>query len=52
MSPLAKYYLNNIDDCLEILDSLIHKERNEDIKISNFYKKIYYNDYEYEYTEE
>ena len=49
---LAKYYLNNIDDCLEILDSLIHKERNEDIKISNFYKKIYYNDYEYEYTEE
>ena len=50
---LANYYLNNIDDCLEILDSLIHKERNEDAKISNFFKKkIYYNDYEYEYTEE
>jgi hypothetical protein len=27
---------------LEILDSLIHKERNDDVKTSNFYKKIYY----------
>ena len=50
---LANYFLNNIDDCLEILDSLIHKERSEDVKISNFLKKkIYYNDYEYEYIEE
>ena len=49
---LANYFLNNIDDCLEILDSLIHKERSEDVKITNFFKKIYYNDYEYEYTEE
>ena len=45
---MANYFLNNIDDCLEILDSLIHKERNDDVKTSNFYKKIYYNDYEYE----
>ena len=43
---LANYFLNNIDDSLEILDSLIHKERSEDIKISSFYKKIYYNDFE------
>ena len=48
---LANYFLNNIDDCLEILDSLIHKERNEDVKFSNIVKKYYYDEYEYEYTE-
>ena len=45
---LANYFLNNIDDCLEILDSLIHKERNEDVKFSNIVKKYYYDEYEYE----
>ena len=48
---LANYFLNNIDDCLEILDSLIHKERNEDAKFTNIFKKYYYDEYEYEYTE-
>ena len=46
---MANYFLNNIDDCLEILDSLIHKERNDDIKFTNMFKKVYYNDYENEY---
>ena len=51
---LANYFLNNIDDCLEILDSLIHKERNENAKFTTMFRKYYYNDYEYEYeyTEE
>ena len=51
---LANYFLNNIDDCLEILDSLIHKERNENTKFTTMFRKYYYNDceYEYEYTEE
>jgi trehalose 6-phosphate synthase/phosphatase len=48
---LANYFLNNIDDCLEILDSLIHKERNEDVKFSNIVKKYYYDEYIFEYTE-
>ena len=48
---LANYFLNNIDDCLEILDSLIHKERSEDVKFSNIIKKYYYDEYEYEYAE-
>ena len=48
---LANYFLNNIDDCLEILDSLIHKERNEEVKFSNIVKKYYYDEYENEYTE-
>ena len=48
---LANYFLNNIDDCLEILDSLIHKERNEDVKFNHMFKKFYFNDYEYEYTD-
>ena len=49
----ANYFMNNIDDCLEILDSLIHKERNEEIKFrSNFFSKSYFNDYDYEYNDE
>ena len=49
---LAHYFLNNIDDCLEILDTLIHKERGEDIKINNIFTKSYLTDLEYEYNEE
>ena len=49
---LAHYFLNNIDDCLEILDTLIHKERGEDIKINSFFSKTYYTDVEYEYNDE
>ena len=49
---LAHYFLNNIDDCLEILDTLIHKERGEEFKINTLYSKSYYTDLEYEYNEE
>ena len=49
---LAHYFLNNIDDCLEILDTLIHKERGEDIKINNIFTKSYFTDLEYEYNDE
>ena len=45
---LANYFLNNIDDCLEILDTLIHKERGEDIKINNIFTKSYLTDLEYD----
>ena len=45
---LANYFLNNIDDCLEILDTLIHKERGEEIKLNNIFSKSYFTDYEYE----
>ena len=34
------------------LDTLIHKERGEDIKISNIFTKNYITDLEYEYNEE
>ena len=49
---LAHYFLNNIDDCLEILDTLIHKERGEELKINTLCSKSYYTDLEYEYNEE
>ena len=49
---LAHYFLNNIDDCLEILDTLIHKERGEELKINNLYSKSYFTDFENEYNEE
>ena len=49
---LAQYFLNNIDDCLEILDTLIHKERGEDLKINTFFSKTYYTDMEYEDNDE
>ena len=48
----ANYFMNNIDDCLEILDSLIHKERNEDVKFTKILKKNYFSDYDYEYNDE
>ena len=48
----ANYFMNNIDDCLEILDSLIHKERNEDVKFTKILKKNYFDDYDYEYNDE
>ena len=47
---LAHYFLNNIDDCLEILDTLIHKERGENLKINSFFSKNYYTDIEYEFN--
>jgi trehalose 6-phosphate synthase/phosphatase len=49
---LAHYFLNNIDDCLETLDTLIHKERGEEIKLNNLFSKTYFNDFEYEYNDE
>ena len=49
---LAHYFLNNIDDCLEILDTLIHKERGEEIKINNIFSKTYFTDFEYDYNDE
>ena len=50
---LANYFLNNIDDCLEILDTLIHKERGDEIKINtNIFTKSYFTDLEYEYNDE
>ena len=49
---LANYFLNNIDDCLEILDTLIHKERADELKINNLFSKSYFTDYEYEYNDE
>ena len=49
---LAHYFLNNIDDCLETLDTLIHKERGEEIKLNNIFSKTYFNDFEYEYNDE
>ena len=45
----ANYFLNNIDDCLEILDTLIHKERSEEIKLNSF-NKSYNTDFEDEYN--
>ena len=48
---LANYFLNNIDDCLEILDSLIHKERNDDGKFNNIFKKYYFKEFESEYID-
>ena len=48
---LANYFLNNVDDCLEILDTLIHKERSEDIKL-NLFSKTYFTDFENEYNDE
>ena len=45
---LANYFLNNIDDCLETLDTLIHKERGEEIKINNIFTKSYFTDFEYD----
>ena len=47
---LAHYFLNNIDDCLEMLDTLIHKERGEELKINTLCSKSYYTDLEYEYN--
>ena len=49
---LANYFLNNIDDCLEILDTLIHKERGEEIKLNHIFSKTYFTDYEYDYNDE
>ena len=49
---LAHYYLNNIDDCLETLDTLIHKERGEELKLNNLFSKTYFTDFEYEYNDE
>ena len=49
---LANYFLNNIDDCLEILDTLIHKERGEEIKINNIFTKSYFTDLEYDYNDD
>ena len=47
----ANFFLNNIDDCLEILDTLIHKERNEEIRLNSF-NKSYLTDLEYEYNDD
>ena len=47
----ANYFLNNIDDCLEILDTLIHKERSEEIRLNSF-NKSYLTDLEYEYNDD
>ena len=47
----ANFFLNNIDDCLEILDTLIHKERSEEIRLNSF-NKSYLTDLEYEYNDD
>ena len=47
----ANFFLNNIDDCLEILDTLIHKERGEYLKLNSF-NKSYFTDFEYEFNDD